>query len=82
MGRSVGERDRLGETGRGAPTQADDGVGVRLGRCGPGPFGELEGHVLDDLVPMRDDERAERLGKRVAELLGLAVDDEEDALGA
>ena len=50
-----------------------------LGDGGSSPFGELEGHVLDDVVPAGDDERAELLGERVAELLRLAVDDEEDA---
>ena len=74
----MGERDRLREAGRGPAPEADDGVGVCIGDCGPSPLGELERHVLHDLVPLAHDERAQGFRQRVAELLRLRIDDEED----
>ena len=48
----MAERDRLGQTRRRPAPEAHDGVGARLGDRGPGPLGELDRHVLDDLVPL------------------------------
>ncbi len=73
----VGERDRLGEAGRRAAAEAGDAVGVGGGDGGAGAFGELDGDVLDHLVPAPDDPAAEPAGGLVGEVLGLAVGDEE-----
>ena len=49
------------------PPMHDDGVGAGLGRRRPGPLGELDGHVLGDLVPAPASRGSELLGDGVAE---------------
>ena len=77
----VGQGNRLGQSRRRSAAEAHNGVCLRVGDRGARPFGELERHVLHDLVPLAHDERAEIFSKRVTELLGLRVDDEEDPRG-
>src|SRR5262245_17182325 len=73
------ERDRLGQAGGGAAAEADDAVGPGLGDRGAGALGELDGDVLDDLVPASGEPVAEPSGGLVGEVLRLAVGDQEDA---
>ena len=47
----VAQRHRLGQTRRRAAADAHDASIERVGRGRAGPFGELDGHVLGDLVP-------------------------------
>ncbi len=78
----MGQRDRFREARRRSAAEAHHGVGLHVGDRGACPLGQLERHVLHDLVPLAHDERAEVLSERVTELLGLRVDDEKDARGA
>ena len=64
----VGESDRLGEPGGRSPAHTDDDVGATLVDEGTGSLGQLDRHVLHELVPPPGEPGAEHGGQLVADL--------------